>query len=408
MGLNAKYAHGFLAQVDASQRGEVVSIPNGLDRMGEVFNIMPSRYTLISGATGAGKTSYADFNYILKPWSWLQKNPEHKIYWEVNYFSLERKQLFKHAKWVSWLIYRDDPEMLVSADQLMGWKDGPISREGYDLVRTYDDEMGALLDHVNIFDGKVNATVLHRKIHQRGHALGDLYKSDDIGVLYRDSVVYMERFEDKNLVEDTKTGPMKYISINREGETFRLYEDDHRYFPFHEKPFVFFVVDGINLFGSKEIIDEVSVALAEGRDLYGFSPIVVTQQNRSMGDIGRMKLHGNDLSPQLEDIFKSSQMGFDADLILGLFDPYRYKAFDSSGVYGGYTIKPVNGHEPSTMTPGGINRFRSIHILKNTFGQDGGVFGLKFLGECNNFNTLPKPDDTENLQKIYAEIRSGI
>ena len=408
MELNSKYAHGFLSQLDASQRGEVVSIPNALGRVGELYNIMPSRYTLISGSTGSGKTSYADFNYILAPWSWLEANPQTDIYWEVNYFSLERKQMFKHAKWVSWMIYRDDNNLLLSADQIMGWKNGPINKEGYNLVRSYDDEMSGLLEKINIYDGKVDAKVVYRIIKQRGHQLGDLYKSDDIGVYFRDDLIYKECFEDNNLVEETKVGPKKYILINHKGTEFKIYQDDHRYFPFHKRPFVFFVIDGINLLGSKEVIDEISVAMSDARDIFGFSPVVVTQQNRAMGDIGRMKLHGNDLSPQLEDIFKSSQMGFDADLILGLFDPYKYKAFDKEGKYGGYCIKPMEGHEPSTMTPGGINRFRSLHILKNTFGQDGGIFGMKFLGECNQFTTLPKVEDSAELAKIYAEIRTGI
>jgi hypothetical protein len=405
--LNDKYKQGFIEQLDASQRGDVTFIPNALEGVGDVYNLMPSRYTLISGATGAGKTSFADYEYILAPWSFLERKNDPEIYWEVNYFSLERKQLFKHAKWVSWMMYRDDNEMLMSAEQILGWKNGPMNTAGYNLVRSYDDEMSGLLEHVLIQDGKVNPKVLSRIIKTRALALGDYFRSDDIGVLYRDNPVYVKRFDDENLVEDTKTGPRKYVTITHKGETFQLYQDDHRYFMHKKKSFVFFVIDGINLLGSKEIIDEISMELANARDRFGFSPVVVTQQNRAMGDINRMKLHGNDLSPQLEDIFKSSQMGFDADLILGLFDPYRYKAYDKDGKYGGYCINPIEGHEPSTRTPGGINRFRSLHILKNTFGADSGRFGMKFLGECNHFETLPNPDDIL-MQKIYADIRSGI
>lgn len=408
MAVNPKYKAGFLAQLDASQRGDVVYIPNALERVGTVYNIIPSRYTLIAGATGAGKTSYADFTTVLAPYSFLQNNPDFDIYWECNYFSLERKQLFKHAKWVSWMIYRDDNEMLLSSDQILGWQSGPLNTPGYNLVRSYDDEMSDLLDHVRLYDGKVSAKVVSRRIRERGFALGKLFQSDEVGVLFQDDPVYIKRFEDENLIEQSKTGPRKYIDLTWEGVDFRLYEDDHRYFPKHKRQFVFFVVDGINLLGDKETIDKISMELANARDIFGFSPVVVTQQNRAMGDTGRMKLHGNDLSPQLEDIFKSSQMGFDADLVIGLFDPYRYKAFDKSGMYGGYCVKPMEGHEPSTMTPGGVSRFRSAHILKNTFGPDGGVFGMKFLGECNHFSTLPKQDDDIMLAKIYAEIRSGI
>jgi len=405
--LNAKYEYGFLAQLEASQRGDITFIPNGLERVGDTYNLMPSRYTLISGATGAGKTSFADFGYVLTPWSFMQKNTDPDVYWEVNYFSLERKQMFKHAKWVSWMIYRDDTNMLLSADQILGWKNGPLNTAGYNLVRSYDDEMSGLLEHVLIQDGKVNPKVLSRIINTRALALGDYYYSDDQGVLFRDDPVYIIRFDDENLVEDTKTGPRPYVMITHKGITFQLYQDDYRYFMHKKKSFVFFVIDGINLLGDKDVIDDISMELSHARDRFGFSPVVVTQQNRAMGDINRMKLHGNDLSPQLEDIFKSSQMGFDADLIIGLFDPYRYKAYDKEGKYGGYCINPVEGHEPSTRTPGGVNRFRSAHILKNTFGADGGKFGMKFLGECNHFETLPHPDDIL-MQKIYADIRSGI
>jgi len=354
-------------------------------------------------------TSFADYSYILYPWSFIQDNKEEvDIYWEVNYFSLERKQMFKHAKWVSWLIYRDNPDILLSADQIMGFKNGPLNSKGYNLVRSYDDEMTGLLDHINMHDGKVSSKVVSRIIRQRALALGDYFYSDDIGIFVNNNPVYSYTFDEDGEVEDTKTGPRKYVNLTFKDSKFKLYQDDHRYFPHHIRSFVFFMIDGINLLGDKDVIDDISMELANARDRFGFSPVIVTQQNRAMGDISRMKLHGNDLSPQLEDIFKSSQMGFDADIIIGLFDPYRYKAFDKEGLYGGYCIKPMEGHEPSTRTPGGLNRFRSAHILKNTFGADGGVFGLKFLGECNHFETLPKLDEEDKLLKEYAKIRTGV
>lgn len=410
MAINSKYKNGFISQIEASQRGEVTFIPNPLDRVGDIFNLMQSRYVLISGATGAGKTSYADYNYILAPWSMKEAGLLNDIYWEVNYFSLERKQMFKHAKWVSWMMYRDDNKMLLSADEIMGWKSGPLNTEGYNLVRSYDDEMSSLLEHVHIHDGKVSASTVSKIITRRALELGDLFKSDEDGVLFRDNPVYIERFDDKNLLEQTKTGPRKYIELTHNNVAFRIYQDDHRYFMNNPRSFVFFVIDGINLLGDKGVIDDISVELADARDIYGFSPVVVTQQNRAMGDIQRMKLHGNDLSPQLEDIFKSSQMGFDADLVLGLFDPYRYKAFDKTGSYDGYCLKPmdITNNSLSMRTPNGVNRFRSLHILKNTFGADGGKFGMKFLGECNHFETLPFPDNDVLMQKVYLDIRQGL
>lgn len=407
--LNPKYKDGFLSQLEASQRGEVIFIPVGLQRLGSVFNLMQSRYTLISGATGAGKTSFADYLYVLKPWDFLKTAPK-DIHWEVIYFSLERKQMFKHAKWISYFIYRDHG-ILVSPDALMGWSDeGAINKAAYDMIRSYDMEISKLLEHVRIYDSKVGTGVVRRAIEARAIDLGTFYYTDGEAAYMLGKTVYVERFDEKNLVESTKMGNRKYVDLNHEGELFRLYEDDHKYFMKNPKTFVFIVIDGIGLLGDKNIIDEISVDIANARDKFGFSPVVITQQNRAMGDIQRMKAHGGDLSPQLEDIFKSSQMGFDADLVLGLFDPYRYKAFDTMGKYEGYSIKPADGNinSASTLTPGGQSRFRSIHVLKNSFGPDGNKFGLKFLGESNHFETLPTPDKVMELEKVYADIRQGI
>lgn len=400
MGLNQSYK-GFIEQVEASMRGDTTFIPNPLDRVGSVFNIMQSRYTLLSGSTGSGKTSFADFMYVLAPWTGFRENDMlDDIHWEVVYFSLERKKLFKHAKWISWMIYRDHG-VLLSADQLLGWGKTPIDSAWYKIVRGYDKEISELLEHVSIYDGKVPSKRIIETISRRGKELGVLFRSDEYGVTRDNGAVYIEEFTNDK-VRKTKTGLERYVELEYEGEKFTLTQNDSKYFMHNPKSFVFIVVDGINLFRKKEDIDDVSIALADARDIYGFSPIIVTQQNRSLGDVTRHKLRGADLEPQLEDVFASSQMAFDADLVLALFDPYRYKAYDAQGLYGDYNL--LEG----TMSPAGFSRFRSLHILKNTFGIDGKKFGMKFLGEVNDFTTLPLVSDTEELRKCYELIAKGM
>ena len=408
--VNERYKNGFLRRVKASMNGEITSIPNPLGRMNSVFKLMQNRYTLIIGASGSGKTSLADFIYILGPFTYLQDKPD--IHWEILYFSLERKEETKHAKWLSWFIKRDHG-MLVPGDDLIGDGDAPVNEEGYKFIRGYDDTMSKLLSHIRLTDGKIDPEIIERGIKRRAHALGVLYYSDEEAVYSSHNATYIERFDDKNLTEQTEAGLRKYVEITHNNTTFKLYEDDRRYFLHNPTTFVFIIVDGINLFTDKKIIDQISIMLANARDIYGFSPVVVSQQNRSMGDIQRLKHHGNDLSPQLEDVYMSSQMSFDADLVLGLFDPHRYKSLDNSGKYLGYTVKAPAG-TPSPVYEflhprKRFSRFRSAHILKNTYGIDGGAFGLKFTGESNHFDVLPPPDlefEVE-LRKIYEEIHSG-
>jgi len=407
LSLNSHYSENFLAHVQSSMRGEVTYIPIQLDRVGDTFNLMQSRYTLISGATGAGKTSLADYIYILSTFRYLKKLEE-DIHWEVLYYSLERKTMFKHAKWISWLIYKDH-NILISADELLGWGKNPLNEEGYKLLRSYDDEISELLEHVDIHDGKTKPKVIIDSVIRKARALGTLYYTNTLGLYVDDNPLPIKTFREHGKVKHTKLGDKKYITHSHKGTDFVLFEDGHKYFLNNPKTFMFIVLDGINLLGKKDELDQLSTDLAGIRDIYGFSPVVVTQQNRAMGDVTRMKLHGKDLSPQIEDIFKSSQMGFDADLILGLFDPYRYKAYDNEGKYGGYIINPPTDtiQTQSMLSPKGFSRFRSLHVLKNSFGPDGLRVGMKFLGESNHFDILPLPDDPK-MNTIYADIMRGI
>ena len=402
MGLNERYKSGFIEQIDASRRGDTIYIPNFLDRVNEVFNLMQSRYTLIFGATGTGKTSFADYLYVLAPWTFINTN-EIDIHWEVIYFSMERKVMFKHAKWVSWFLYRDHGH-LVSADEIMGWGANPLGDEGYKQIRAYDDEMSDLLDHVHIYDGKSTIERVKRVIDKKALELGVLYTSDQTHVYLDDEII--GTFSDE-FIEVTKIESKKYLEFKNKGESFKIYQEDARYFLHKPKTFVFIIMDGIGLMGGssfskqKSVLDEVSNILAEARDIYGFSPVVISQQNRGLSSTQRLKMHGADLSPQMEDVQGSSQMSHDSDLSLAIFDPYYYKALDTQGLYGGYNV--LNG----MMHPKGFNRFRSLHILKNSFGFAGKTYGMKFLGEVNDFMILPYPD-SEEILKIYSDIAQGM
>ena len=72
MELNHSYESGFLKHVQGSMSGDVTYIPNPLENVGSVFNIMQSRYTLIAGSPGSGKTSFADYEYVLAPWRYFE------------------------------------------------------------------------------------------------------------------------------------------------------------------------------------------------------------------------------------------------------------------------------------------------------------------------------------------------
>ena len=124
----------------------------------------------------------------------------------------------------------------------------------------------------------------------------------------------------------------------------------------------------------------MSDELRYARDLYGFSPVVVSQFNRSISNPIRIK--NGDVEPQLEDFADSSQTQNDADVVLALFDPVRYKVEDPSG-YDLEKLKDVHG----------AKYYRSLRLIKNSYGEDDIRIGLGFLGQIGMFKELPRLRD---------------
>jgi replicative DNA helicase len=130
----------------------------------------------------------------------------------------------------------------------------------------------------------------------------------------------------------------------------------------------------------KEAIDKMSDELRYARDFFGYTPVAVSQFNRSISNIQRIK--NGDVEPQLEDFAESSSTQNDADVVLALFDPMRYKVNDPSG----YELtKLIDGY--------GAKYFRSLRLIKNSYGEDDVRIGLGFMGQIGMFKELPKKKD---------------
>jgi replicative DNA helicase len=130
----------------------------------------------------------------------------------------------------------------------------------------------------------------------------------------------------------------------------------------------------------KEAIDKMSDELRYARDFFGYTPVAVSQFNRSISNIQRIK--NGDVEPQLEDFAESSSTQNDADVVLALFDPMRYKVNDPSG----YELNKL-------LDAYGAKYFRSLRLIKNSYGEDDVRIGLGFMGQIGMFKELPKKKD---------------
>jgi hypothetical protein len=93
-------------------------------------------------------------------------------------------------------------------------------------------------------------------------------------------------------------------------------------------------------------------------------------------------LKNGDVEPQLEDFAESSSTQNDADVVLALFDPLRYKVADPSG----YDLEKLKDQF-------GAKYFRSLRLIKNSYGEDDVRIGLGFMGQIGMFKELPRRKD---------------
>lgn len=327
-------------EVELGLTGRNSGIPMGFDRLNRYIGIRKGIYFLVGGLTGSGKTSFIDDAYVLNPFDWYisQSNPGVKL--RIIYRSMERSRTYKLAKWIGRKIFLDHG-IIIPVNKLLGWND-KLTKDEHDLFLMYEDYMNQMDDVITIIDGPENAVGVAKEL--KAHAL-------------------------------------------QNGRIEQVDEYNKRYFPNNENEITIVIIDHVGLLKTtkdqptkKEAIDKMSDELRYARDFYGYTPIAVSQFNRSISNPIRLK--NGDVEPQLEDFAESSSTQNDADVVLALFDPMRYKVADPSG----YELDKLKDEF-------GAKYFRSLRLIKNSYGEDDVRIGLGFMGQIGMFKELPKRRD---------------
>ncbi|NBW33731.1 MAG: hypothetical protein EBR30_01600 [Cytophagia bacterium] len=324
-------------EVELGLAGRNNGIPMGFSRLNRYIGIRKSMYFLVGGLTGSGKTSFIDDAFVLNPFDWYINQTDPGVKLRIIYRSMERSRTYKFAKWISRRIFLDHG-LIIPVSKLLGWNE-KMTKDEHDLFLMYEDYMGRMDDVITIIDGPENAVGIAKEL--KAHALEN-------------------------------------------GRIEQVDEYNKRYFPNNENEVTIVVIDHIGLLKTtkdqttkKQAIDKMSDELRYARDFYGYTPVVVSQFNRDISNPIRIK--NGDVEPQLEDFAESSQTQNDADVVLALFDPMRYKVADASG----YDLDKLKDQL-------GAKYFRSLRLIKNSYGEDDVRVGLGFMGQIGMFKELPK------------------
>lgn len=335
--------------------GKNKGIPMGFNRLNRYIGIRKSMYYLVGGLTGSGKTSFIDDAFVLNPFDWYYenavKNKNTDIKLKIIYRSMERNRTYKLAKWLARKIFIEKG-VEIQVSKLLGWTYEKLTDDELNLVKEYEDYLDAMEDVIEIIDGAENPVGIAKDLRKYAIANGVIEKLE-----------YGEKYtpKDENLMTIVVIDHIGLLKTTKAQPT------------------------------KKQAIDKMSDELRYARDLFGFSSVVVSQFNRSIAN--PMRIKAGDVEPQLEDFKESSSTQDDADCVLALFDPIRYKVDDPSG----YDLDNLRDEY-------GAKYYRSLRLIKNSYGEDDIRIGLAFMGSIGYFKELPKKRDI--TEEDYEAVKN--
>lgn len=359
-----------LAQIDKSRSGKVTTIPFVHNTLNKYIFLGKRLYHLIGGAGGSGKSAWIDQNYVLNPVLWkLKYGQEQNVKVRVILRSLERSKELRKAKWVCMRLYLTKG-ILMDTASMLGWGEqkSRITDELYQDIKEAYEWVTQLEDYITIIDGAETPTGIYKQLYAEALSKGTLYQySNENGT----EVLYEYKGKTKRKVPPQACSEATYYQPV--------------YIPDNPNEVTIFVIDHLQSlknergYNDKQNLDKMSEYAQILRDRFGFSPVIVNQLNRNVGDTFRRVK--TDLLPEEGDFSGSSRMYYDCDMAGILFNPYKYNL----NTMAGWNVKKC-------IDKYGINRFRSFHLLKNTYGADNQIFGYQFIGENGIFKEIPHPE----------------
>lgn len=365
MSLREKVIQNFRDRRQKLLDGGVNSIPSPFVRFSNDFiGIEQGTYYLVTSYTKGGKSQFV--SYLLYRALMFCYNSKADIKLTILYFALEETPERVLTRFISWLLYDyTDHKVHISPSDLRSSKnDKPVPEEVLDILES--DDVKDMIDYFEqhiVFSQESNPTGIYKfcrkYAEEHGHVL---------------------------------TRPAKY-----KDEYGRLQDTevfDH-YVPDNPDEYVIPVIDTINIietergFNKKQSIDKLSEYLAKYlRNRYGQSPIVIQQQNTDNESVESIKF--NRTRPTTAGLGDSKYTSHDANIVLGLFSPFKFGLKD----YLGYPIDKFKDH------------FRTLEVLVNRDGELGGIVPLFFDGAVCDWAELPRHDNTTEMGKVYAYLRA--
>lgn len=342
--------------------GGINSIPSPFVRFSDDFiGVEQGKYYVVTSTTKGAKTQFASFVFVFQTILYAYHHPE-QLRLKIFYYPLEETPDDIMTRFMSFLLYNlsGGKIRIAPVDLLSTKNEKPVDDSILELLNTgeYAKIIDFFEEHV-IFSSSTNPTGVFVECKEYAESHGTVYTR-------------------KQKIKDEFSGE------TREIDAFDHYEQDDP----DEYRIIFF--DHVSLTSTekgvitlKQSIDKLSENLVKLRNRYRYIPVVIQQQAFAGESLDAFK--ENKLRPTIANLADSKYPSRDANVVLGLFSPFKYELPE----YQHYDITKLK------------DNVRFLEVLVNRGGSPGGLVALYFDGAVNYFNELPRPEEKEALKQIY-------
>lgn len=344
-----------LQRIERGRQGLNVGIPTMVAHVDKyTYGTHQGTYYLIGADSSVGKTTIADFMYVLNAY-WQAKMMGRKLY--IFYYSFEISKERKMLRWISYFV-----QVMYGVTIPAAYIDGkisgmPLTDEHMKMVRYATVYVEEMMENIVFVEDSFHPTkIFHDLIEGHFEVIGKVLRNKPADPKKKGTIVGWE--------------------------------------PKDPTAITLVVMDHIALLGTeqgfdpKQTIDLMSKYFVTLRNLFGLTPVVIQQFNTEMTSYHRMNKKGDGLiAPQRIDFGDSRYTYRDADIVLGLIKPAIYDV----DLYNGYDIKKLKGY------------MVAAHLMKGRDGTDHRVLPL-FVNPIAGFvKCLPTTPDIEIAMDPFVE-----
>ena len=309
------------------------------------------------------KTQIADWLFL---YNTIQQviDKDLNIRLKIFYFTLEMSKEEKMLSAFSNILYVKEGVRIAPKDLRSTRADKVLSIENLDLIAKYEPYFNKIEEVVEFIDDIRNPYGIYK---------------------------FMKDYADSNGIQHKKQ--VEFID-NNTGET-KINEIHDYYKPNDPDEYVMLIIDHISLITKENrmslhesIVKLSSDYLIKLRNKFNYIPVVIQQQASAQESLDNFKL--NKLKPSLDGLGDCKLTQRDANVILGLFSPFRHE------------IKEYMGYDITFFK----DNIRFLEIIGGREGGGGTVCAVYFDGAVNYFKELPLPNDLVNMKPVYNFIKN--